>query len=204
MFVSVVYLLLVLIQVTCAVPLTDPGIISPADGDVIVAGSAFPFEYNTRADYDVTSYNYTAWLFTTRPESLNPSDLFATGYFFGRYSQPNYPGNPYPKNQPPSQLIMPDFSQSLGGFGIGSPNTTMECSLVVLEEYGTDIVSVLILRLDYQVDAAVQGYRWFENQLGRNKDHLQKRNLIFERSLTFGTATNDHWDRTRFMDNLLT
>ncbi|KAG6891654.1 hypothetical protein C0992_012703 [Termitomyces sp. T32_za158] len=112
MFVFVVYLLLVFVQITCA---TDAGIKSPVAGDVIVAGSAFPFEYNTRADYDVSSYNYTAWLFTTRPESLNPSDLFATGYFFGRYSQPNYPGNPYPRNRPPSQLIMPDFSQSPGG-----------------------------------------------------------------------------------------
>lgn len=98
MVVFVFYLLLVFVQVTCAIPLTDAGILSPADGDVIVAGSTFPFEYQTRADYGVTSYNYTAWLFTTRPESLNPSDLFATGYFFGRYSQPNYPGQFWVEN----------------------------------------------------------------------------------------------------------
>ncbi|KAG6890593.1 hypothetical protein C0995_006569 [Termitomyces sp. Mi166 len=141
MFVLILYLLLAFAQVSCPAPLTNAGIVSPADGGVIIAGSTFPFEYRTRADYGVSSYNYTAWLFTTRPESLTPSDLFATGYFFGRFSQPNYPGNPYPKNQPPPTLTMPDFSESPGGFGSGSPNTTLDCSFVVLEEYGTGILS---------------------------------------------------------------
>lgn len=58
---------------------------------------------------------------------------------------------------------MPDFSQSPGGFGLGLTNTTMECSLVVLEEYGNGIVGVLVLRPDCKVDAAIQGYRWFQD-----------------------------------------
>ena len=92
MFVLFFYFFLAFARITYAAPLTNAGIVSPADGDVIVAGSSFPFEYRTRADYGVSSYNYTVWLFTTRPESTIPSDLFATGYFFGRFSLPNYPG----------------------------------------------------------------------------------------------------------------
>ncbi|KAG6814229.1 hypothetical protein H0H92_015344 [Tricholoma furcatifolium] len=128
----------------CTVHSASPQIISPSEGDVIVAGSQFPFQYRTTADYGISSYNYTVWLFTTPPTTVEPSNLFATGYFFGRFSQPNYPGghcNPYPQNQPPSAFIMPNFSKGLGGFGAGSSNKTQECYFVVLEEYGTGVAA---------------------------------------------------------------
>ncbi|KAG6857161.1 hypothetical protein H0H87_008731 [Tephrocybe sp. NHM501043] len=134
------YLFLAFVLTTHAAPQSKAEIISPKIGETILAGSKFAFEYRTRADYGVSSYNYTVWLFTKSPATPEPSDLFATGYFFGRYSQPNYPGNPYPKNQPPSELTMPDFSKSPGGFGTGLQSENKDCLFVVLEEYGTGVL----------------------------------------------------------------
>jgi hypothetical protein len=72
---------------------TGPGIIAaPANGTVIAPGASFDFHYTTRADYGISSYNYTVWLFTSLPTSIAPSDSFATGYFFGRFSTENFPG----------------------------------------------------------------------------------------------------------------
>ncbi|KAF5382573.1 hypothetical protein D9615_002888 [Tricholomella constricta] len=114
-------------------------IVSPRVGSTIAAGSTFEFYYQTRADYSISSYNFTVWLFTSPPKVTATSELFTTGYFFGRFSEPNYPGNPNPHNEPPSEFTMPDFLKSLGGFGEGSGVKKMQVHLAVLEEYGTGI-----------------------------------------------------------------
>lgn len=65
---------------------------SPPNGASINPGASFDFLYNSRADYGITSLNYTVFLFTSSPISLVPSAEFATGHFFGRFAEPNYPG----------------------------------------------------------------------------------------------------------------
>lgn len=76
-----------------AAPTSTPGtIVSPASGTVIMPGQPFNFVYQSRADYSVTSFNYTVWLFTSLPNSFSPTDAFSTGHFFGRFAEPNYPG----------------------------------------------------------------------------------------------------------------
>lgn len=50
-------------------------------------------------------------------------------------------GNPNPRNLPPAQLVMPDFAESLGGFGAGESRSNATFYLVVLEEYVTGTVS---------------------------------------------------------------
>lgn len=75
-----------------------PAIIHPANGTHIALGSPFDFKYNTRADYGVTSYNYTVRLITS--EELSKLDLsklgklndVTTGYYFGTFAESNYPG----------------------------------------------------------------------------------------------------------------
>lgn len=105
---------------------------------------------------------------TTTPDSFAPSANFATGHFFGRFAEPNYPGmfkrfyltdpsgfatkltsvvclfvtgNPNPSNPPPAQLVMPDFAKSPGGFGVGEEMINGTFYVVVLEEYVTGTVS---------------------------------------------------------------
>lgn len=75
-------------------PSTSGLIVSPASGTVIAPGSAFDFLYTTRADYGISSYNFTVMLLTTLPTSFATSDAFGTGYYFGRFAEPNYPGMP--------------------------------------------------------------------------------------------------------------
>jgi hypothetical protein len=121
----------------------NSGIItSPASGTVINPGDSFNFSYNSRADYGITSLNYTVFLMTTSPTSLAPSADFATGHFFGRFAEPNYPGNPNPSNPPPVQLVMPDFALSPGGFGVGKAASNSAFYVVVLEEYVTGTASL--------------------------------------------------------------
>ncbi|KAF7314473.1 hypothetical protein MKEN_00920300 [Mycena kentingensis (nom. inval.)] len=118
-------------------------IVSPANGTPISPGATFDFEYTTMADFGVSSYNYTVWLLTSAPSTVfAQSQNFAGGYFFGRFSQPNFPGNPDPKNPPPETLTMPDFSKNPGGFGVGAPMTNGAFSLVVMEEYASGDGSV--------------------------------------------------------------
>ncbi|KAF9067128.1 hypothetical protein BDP27DRAFT_1329308 [Rhodocollybia butyracea] len=114
---------------------TTGTISSPPNGALINPGAWFDFLYNSRADYGITSLNYTVFLVTSAPVSLVPSAEFATGHFFGRFAEPNYPGNPNPSNTPPAQLVMPDFAQSPGGFGVGKGISNATFYLVVLEEY---------------------------------------------------------------------
>jgi len=138
-------------------------IVQPTSGTAVQPGAPFDFEYNGMADYSVSSYNYTVFLFTEAPTSFADSQAFAQGYYFGRFSNPNYPGmctrlcqveslllmdpghdvaNPYPTNPAPSQLWMPDFSKNPGGWGAGSTISGGKFYLTVLEEYGTGQVSL--------------------------------------------------------------
>ncbi|KIK56700.1 hypothetical protein GYMLUDRAFT_230090 [Collybiopsis luxurians FD-317 M1] len=118
--------------VSAAIPLIN----EPANGTAIAPGAAFDFSYFSIADYGVSAYNYTVWLLTSLPSSTAPSIHFASGYDLGKYAEPNYPGNPSPSNPPPAQLIMPDFSKPLGGFGSGFSVSDAIFYLAVVEEYG--------------------------------------------------------------------
>ncbi|KAJ7505243.1 hypothetical protein B0H11DRAFT_1977675 [Mycena galericulata] len=119
-----------------------PAIISPADGTLIAPGAAFDFNYNSIADYGVSSYNYSVYLLTSPPDSLSPSETFAAGHYFGRFAEPNYPGNPNPPNTPPAQLVMPNFSAPPGGFGAGASVTNATFYLAVFEEYSNGAACV--------------------------------------------------------------
>ncbi|KAJ3747132.1 hypothetical protein DFH05DRAFT_1478616 [Lentinula detonsa] len=112
-------------------------IVSPTVGTLVNPGEAFDFSYSARGDYGVTSLNYTVFLMTSLPTSLAPSADFATGHYFGRFAEANYPGNPNPSNPAPAQLIMPDFALSPGGWGVGETMSNGTFYLVVLEEYVT-------------------------------------------------------------------
>jgi hypothetical protein len=48
--------------------------------------------------------------------------------------------NPYPTNLPPANLVMPDFSKSPGGFGVGATASNKKIYLAVLEEYANGSV----------------------------------------------------------------
>lgn len=69
-----------------------PGISSPPSGANIMPGQAFDFSYTSIADYGTSSYNYTVWLATKAPESFTASENFMDGHYFGRFAEPNYPG----------------------------------------------------------------------------------------------------------------
>ncbi|KAK0449114.1 hypothetical protein EV421DRAFT_1780008 [Armillaria borealis] len=61
-------------------------------------GESFDFKYDGMADYSVSGYNYSVWLFTSLPHLSGP------GYYFGRYDYANYPGVPYASHPAPAQL----------------------------------------------------------------------------------------------------
>ncbi|KAJ4472419.1 hypothetical protein C8R41DRAFT_593333 [Lentinula lateritia] len=130
---SAVLLLGSLLTNTFAAPLArqdaSGSIVSPVSGTVINPGDAFDFSYFARGDYGITSLNYTVFLMTSPPTSLAPSANFATGHYFGRFAEPNYPA--------PTQLVMPDFALSPGGWGVGATMSNGTFYLVVLEEYVT-------------------------------------------------------------------
>ena len=71
---------------------TNSGFIAPAAGTVISPGANFDFKWDTMADYGRSSYNFTVFLFTQLPTGLPPSETWASGYYLGRYAEPNYPG----------------------------------------------------------------------------------------------------------------
>jgi hypothetical protein len=139
-----------------AVYAATPAINSPANGANLVPGQPFDFSYDSIADYGVSSYNATVWLFTSPPNSSAPSINFADGHYFGRFGWPNYPGNcsdhqswyrrlhdiqslgnPSPSNPAPPQLVAPDFSVNPGGFGAGESASNVAVYFAVLEEYAT-------------------------------------------------------------------
>ncbi|KAJ6559085.1 hypothetical protein DFH09DRAFT_518688 [Mycena vulgaris] len=135
-----------------------PTIVLPAKGSVIAPNATFPFSYHSISDYGTSSYNYTVWLFTSPPRHVverreisaecasyrffEPTETFATGYHFGRFSQPNYPGNAFPHNLPPPTFTMPDFSKLGGGWGVGAPATRAKFYFAVIEEYADELPSV--------------------------------------------------------------
>ncbi|KAF8158915.1 hypothetical protein K438DRAFT_1686763 [Mycena galopus ATCC 62051] len=118
---------------------STPAIMAPAEGTHIAPGATFDFSYLSIADYGASSYNYNVYLFTDPPSAIPTAQNldFANGYFFGRFAEENYPGNPNPPNPPPPTLVMPDFSQSPGGWGTGANATNATFYLAVLEEYST-------------------------------------------------------------------
>ncbi|KAJ7459947.1 hypothetical protein FB451DRAFT_1045626 [Mycena latifolia] len=119
-----------------------PTIVSPAKGSVIAPNGTFPFQYHSISDYGTSSYNFTIWLFTSAPRFFEPSETFASGYYLGRFSQPNYPGNMSPHNLPPTTFKMPDFSKLGGGWGVGSTASHAKIYLAVIEEYEDALPSV--------------------------------------------------------------
>ncbi|KAJ6508647.1 hypothetical protein C8R45DRAFT_859784 [Mycena sanguinolenta] len=114
-----------------------PAIVAPADGAHIAPGQTFDFAYQSIADYGASSYNYSVYLFTIPPENLLASQNFAAGHYFGRFAEPNYPGNPDPSNLPPATLVMPDFSIAPAGFGAGASASNATFYFAVFEEYST-------------------------------------------------------------------
>ncbi|KAJ7927998.1 hypothetical protein B0H13DRAFT_2653178 [Mycena leptocephala] len=114
---------------------TTPAIIQPADGTHIAPNQAFDFNYLSIADYGTSSYNYSVYLFTTPPLAFMASQNFGAGHYFGRFAEPNYPGNPNPPNTPPAQLVMPNFSIAPGGWGEGASASNATFYLAVFEEY---------------------------------------------------------------------
>ncbi|TFK52589.1 hypothetical protein OE88DRAFT_1421949 [Heliocybe sulcata] len=131
--------LLALLAFVSATPAPRDGtqgtIVSPAPGDTISPGQAFDFKYNTMADYGSSSYNFTVFLVTSPAQAMVPSTEFMQGHYFGRFQEANYPAVPYATNPPPSQLIMPNFDKSPGGFGSGSWAANATFYLAVLEEW---------------------------------------------------------------------
>ncbi|TDL22591.1 hypothetical protein BD410DRAFT_722675 [Rickenella mellea] len=121
---------------SCVLSVTAYGTINaPANGTAIAPGASFDFSYSVHADYCVSSYNFTVWLFTTPVKNILAGT--ATGYLFGRFSEENYPANPFPSNPVPSKLTMPDLSQSSGGFGTGLSKSNAPVHLVVIEEWSS-------------------------------------------------------------------
>ncbi|KAJ7259545.1 hypothetical protein B0H12DRAFT_418620 [Mycena haematopus] len=114
-----------------------PAINKPADGAHIAPGQTFDFSYQSIADYGASSYNYSVYLFTVPPQEFAASLNFGAGHYFGRFAEPNYPGNPSPSNTPPPTLVMPNFSIAPGGWGAGASATNATFYLAVLEEYST-------------------------------------------------------------------
>jgi len=51
------------------------------------------FKYNAHADY-VSLAILSVWLLTDKPSHFSSSASFASGYYFGTYEEPNYPGEP--------------------------------------------------------------------------------------------------------------
>ncbi|KAF8964344.1 hypothetical protein BDZ97DRAFT_1919035 [Flammula alnicola] len=145
-----------------AVISATPTINAPSNGTVIKPGATFDFSYQSIADYGTSSYNYTVWLFTSPPSEFVPLNNYAAGYYFGRYAQPNYPGNPNPPNPPPKQLTMPNFATLKKGFGSGAQAHNATFYLTVLEEYGTGTgslgyrISLVFNRVLYNVTPVVK------------------------------------------------
>ncbi|KAK0506595.1 hypothetical protein EDD18DRAFT_37247 [Armillaria luteobubalina] len=136
-------------------------ITSPANGTVILPGQSFPFSYSPKADYSVSTYNYTVFLLTKLPTSLYSSDEWSSGHYFGRFDYSNSPAVPYPSHRAPTDLIMPDFSQRFGnGFGGGINISDAKVYLAVLEEWsaGTNnfglTISLAINELTYNGTAS--------------------------------------------------
>jgi hypothetical protein len=71
-------------------------ITAPANGTALAPGQSFNFTYNVRADYCISSYNYTVYMLTSTPARnslfIGSDNEIATGSYLGRFSGENYPG----------------------------------------------------------------------------------------------------------------
>lgn len=158
-----VLLLLAFASGSISAPTSSYGVINePTAGTAVQPGANFNFAYSPHADYGISSFAYHVWLLTAARSAVDPTNplasltaLDATGYYFGRFDYPNYPGMhermnpavckfvdlyvaavPYAKNPAPPQLTMPDFSQSPGGFAAGATASNLDMQLIVIEEWG--------------------------------------------------------------------
>lgn len=95
-FLNILSLLVFAIATTSAATIpkqrNTSGFISPTAGTIVAPGGQFDFKWDTMADYGLSSYNFTVFLFTQAPTSMAPSEFFGSGYYLGRFSEPNYPG----------------------------------------------------------------------------------------------------------------
>ncbi|KAI0629804.1 hypothetical protein C8Q77DRAFT_1029982, partial [Trametes polyzona] len=113
-------------------------ILAPTAYEPIAPGAAFNFSYHASADYCRSTYAYSVWLVTQAPgtESLAPADVWGGGWFFGRFDYPNYPAVPYPHNEAPPQLTMPNFEDPHEqGFGNSYTLVNKTLTLAVIEEW---------------------------------------------------------------------
>jgi hypothetical protein len=70
-------------------------ITAPPPGTAVAPGANFTFAYTPHADYGISSFAYHVWLLTA-PDTNAAASIMApnsaTGYYFGRFDYPNYPG----------------------------------------------------------------------------------------------------------------
>ncbi|TCD62993.1 hypothetical protein EIP91_006152 [Steccherinum ochraceum] len=130
-------LVAVLALVPAALAQEKGSITAPTPGQHIAPGQNFTFKYFGRADYGVSSYDYSVWLVnsTVFDKKLSFEDVFTNGWFFGRYDYANYPAVPYSTHPAPKQLSMPNFTKPQGGFGAGQTASKVNFTLLVIEEY---------------------------------------------------------------------
>jgi hypothetical protein len=67
-------LILHLVLAVSFVSAAQPVIVQPTKGSVIAPNTDFKFQYHSIADYGVSSYNFTCWLFTSPPRQVNASN----------------------------------------------------------------------------------------------------------------------------------
>lgn len=92
--------LLLFTAFSASAPTTQYGTIeAPALGTVVPPGANFTFSYFPHADYGISSFAYDVWLLAA-PNGSSPADgnqislttPGVSGYHFGRFDYPNYPG----------------------------------------------------------------------------------------------------------------
>ncbi len=73
---------------------TKGTILVPTSGTAIEPAGNFTFTYSPRADYGVSTFAYHVFLLdaAATTTTLSAVDVFSTGYYFGRFDYPNYPG----------------------------------------------------------------------------------------------------------------
>jgi hypothetical protein len=65
---------------------STPGtIVAPANGTAVMPGQMVPFTYVSMAEYSVTSYNLSIWLYTSDPR-VGLFNGTTTGVFLGTWS----------------------------------------------------------------------------------------------------------------------
>ncbi|KAK0464508.1 uncharacterized protein EV420DRAFT_1475962 [Desarmillaria tabescens] len=105
-------------------------ITSPTNGTVVMPGESFDFKYDGMADYSVSGYNYSVC-------PSHPLSPLAPGTTLDDTDYANYPGVPYANHPAPAQLVMPNLSARLGGFGTGKSASNALVYLAVIEEWAS-------------------------------------------------------------------